>query len=271
MHKVFTPLNINVEVTEIDLLHGGQEHDLSDIDRQAQFLLQLNSYTFMVITPPGLSHSRAPWNNSLGPHPIRSAQYPLGFPWLSNADKRKAQLHNNLISFTWAVLSKVQELSSSKVIFALAEHPEDLGRLINKSPTHVPASIWRMAEPNNLINQNWWCGGIRQCDYDAATPKPTRFIANSWEFNQLANHSSPTFDEDGWYTGPILKCNHSNHVSLLRKPGETGPFRTERAAAYPPKLCLAIAEAFKRAYTAASTPSVGGDNQTCNIKDDSKI
>ena len=93
MRTVFSPLNIKVEVDEIDLLHGA-EFDLSDTVRQEKFLLELNSYTFVVITPPCLSHSRAPWHNSLGPHPIRSALYPLGFPWLSNLDKVKAELHN---------------------------------------------------------------------------------------------------------------------------------------------------------------------------------
>lgn len=264
MLEVFTPLGITLIVDEVDLLLGGQDHDLSDIDKQSEFLSKLGSYTFIVITPPCLTHSRAPWTNSYGPHPIRSALYPAGFPWLSNKDKQKAELHNNLVSFTWAILSKVQLLSATQLVFALAEHPEDLGRLINKSPTHVPASIWRMKELQGLIYNNWWCGGVRQCDYDAPTPKPTRFISNSWQFEDISKHALPTFDDKGFYSGPILKCNHSGHVSLLRKRGDTGPFRTEQAAAYPPKLCMAIANSFKSAYLIASTPLVGELKQTCN-------
>jgi hypothetical protein len=113
MLKVFEPLNITLLVEEIDLLLGGDEHDLSDTDRQSDFLSKLASYTFVVITPPCLTHSRAPWTNSYGPHPIRSALYPAGFPWLSNKDKLKAELRNNLISFTWSVLNEVQKLSET--------------------------------------------------------------------------------------------------------------------------------------------------------------
>ena len=127
---------------------------------------------------------------------MRSAKFPAGFPWLLAADKTKADFHNNLISFLWRVMAKIEELKSTCPIVGFAEHPEDLGRVLGGQLYEVPASIWRMQECTDLVAAGW-CAGLRQCDFDAPTPKPTRCLASSHKFEELAMHGLPTFRSDG--------------------------------------------------------------------------
>ena len=85
----------------------------------------------VVITPECSNFSRAHWSPN-GPPPIRSAAYPLGFPWLDPAQRKQADNHNSLISWTWEVLEEVARLQATKTITAFLEHPEDLGRIRSK-------------------------------------------------------------------------------------------------------------------------------------------
>ncbi len=90
-------------MTEIDLLRNAAD-DLADIDRQNYWIGKLGAFDFVLTTPPCASHSRAPWANEHGPHPIRSSAFPRGFPWLSRADTIKAEFYNSLTDFSWKVL-----------------------------------------------------------------------------------------------------------------------------------------------------------------------
>ena len=94
-------------MTEIDLLRGGDTHDLSDPASAELWMQQVESHDFLLVTPPCSSFSRAVWANGLGPRPVRSAHYPQGFPWLSEKGQAKATLGNTLVAFAWKVLSRV--------------------------------------------------------------------------------------------------------------------------------------------------------------------
>ena len=144
---------------------------------------------------------------------------------------------------------------------AFAEHPEDLGKVL-RGRKGTPASIWRMKEFQKLLEQGWWSGAFRQCDFEAPTPKPTRCLASSDEFRELAAPSTPVFKADGSYAGPVEKCTHKHSESLVRKPGDTGPFRSARAAAYPSAMCKAIAACTMKALRKWKPALRKGDNET---------
>ena len=226
---------------EIDLLRGGAMHDLSSMRAQNHWIDRIHEYDIIICTPPCASHSRVSWANRNGPHPVRSAAYPDGFPWLSAVDRTKCNLYSSLVSFMWGVFRRVQDLQFEQDIIAFGEHPEDLGRVRNGAIGEVPASIWRMSDFDDLRALGWWSGAFRQCDYNAPTPKPTRCISNSSAFGSMAAQSVPEFDESLFYSGPIMPCGHVHTQTLLRRAGESGPFRTEASAAYPPDMCSAIA------------------------------
>ena len=254
-----------LQLVEIDLLRGGDSHDLSRESSQEYWLGRLQEFSIIIVTPPCSSFSRVQWANDYGPHPIRSAAFPSGFPWLSSVDAEKAALHNSLISFTIKVLQEVDRQQLHRPVMGMFEHPEDLGRVqmlhAFGSPSATPASVWRFPEIGRLIQNEWWCGAFLQCAYGAPTAKPTRCLSNSKRFLDIAPNSLPIFDQAGYYTGPTQKCEHKHKVSLVRKAGQTGVFRTQAAAAYPPLLCKAFADSlYFGIQDFKATPSDGETN-----------
>jgi hypothetical protein len=167
---------------------------------------------------------------------------------LSGKDLIKANHNDNLIDFTWRVFFKVQELRQSKTIVAFGEHPEDLRRVRKGGILAIPASIWRSSEAATLIQAGWWSGGFRQGDLGADTAKPTRGIASDDSFTALAPHALPTFDQGGFYLGPVDKPKFAQTVSLVRAHNDEGPFRSAAAATYPSDMCRVIAACFMKAW-----------------------
>eukprot|EP00434_Breviolum_minutum_P010462 symbB.v1.2.009227.t1/scaffold582.1/size184522/13 len=70
------------------------------------------------------------------PRPIRSRQFPLGFPWLTTSNRQKAEEGTALACKMWELFDIAREIGSH----FLGEFPEDLGA----TSTGVPASIWQM-------------------------------------------------------------------------------------------------------------------------------
>ena len=246
---------LTLQLTEWDTLTGGEVQDLTVKANQEYWCNKLKDYHVVISTPPCNTHSRATWANSLGPHPLRSASYPDGWPWAEGHDLNKLEEANSLVAFTWQVLEIVDELRQQQCIVGLGEHPEDLGRVRGRGPYAVPASIWRSPERQRLTDKGWWSGAVRQCDFEAPTPKPTRFIASSQEFKFMAKDSLPYFDEEGFYLGPIEVCDHDHEETLIRKPQDTGPFRTGPSATYTSSLCRMLAICIMLALK-AWTPSL---------------
>ena len=229
LQEICEEKHIVLQMHEFDLLRGGPGNDLSILGVQQHWINRLEEFNAVVVTPPCSTFSRAPWANSMGPVPVRSARYPDGFPWLSNQLRSKAVLGNSLVQFHWDCLQRVHQLQNHLNITGFGEHPEDLGRVRGKGPGDIPASIWRSQQYRSLMDNNWWSAGFKQDALGAPTAKPTRAISNSWEFEAFGTSGPPTFDVDGFYTGPILRSLDVPKVSLLRKKGDTGPFRTAQA------------------------------------------
>lgn len=234
--------NFILEMEEVDLLRPGNSCDLAIVSTQESWIARLSEFNAVLVTPPCSSFSRATWANNRGPTPVRSASFPRGFPWLSEAGKRRANLGNILCDFNWAVLEEIQKIRAVRNVVAFSEHPEDLGRIRNRGPADVPASIWQSERFATLVKLGWWSGAFKQDKYGALTAKPTRSLSDSFRFANIAPMSIPTFTAEGFYAGPLEHSTKPATYSMMRQSDETGPFRTAAAASYPPLLCKQIAE-----------------------------
>ena len=120
---------------EWDILRN-KDHDLTREDTWTSVkdkLLQ-GVYDFVVVATPCNTFSRARHNRAHpGPKPIRSRDYPRGFPWLKKADQEKVDQANLLVLRS---LEACQLAHQAGAIF-LIEHPEQLGIASGL----VPASI----------------------------------------------------------------------------------------------------------------------------------
>jgi hypothetical protein len=123
-------------MTEIDL-QISEEHDMSDEDRWQELITKIRNGEFdiIIMSPPCSTWSRAVWANRLGPKPVRSREFPFGFPWLKGDLKEKAELGTLLVMRCIETL----EIAPAKTV-CLWEHPEDLGR----SRNGTPASVWQL-------------------------------------------------------------------------------------------------------------------------------
>ena len=72
-----------VSVEEVDICRGSG-HDLLDdrIFNIYLYKIRQRHYDVVIVTPPCNTFSRARCNKGTGPPPIRSRDYPWGFPWL---------------------------------------------------------------------------------------------------------------------------------------------------------------------------------------------
>lgn len=221
----------SLELTEMDLLRC-HSHDLADPLVQQAVIDQLPGLHFIMVSPPCGTFSRAPWSGHPGPSPVRSAQYPLGFPWMSALLKHKAETANALIRFSWTLAALVE--SQHKHVTFVLEHPEDLGT----TPKGRPASIWQSTEFCNLLKAGWSTVALNQCAFGSPSRKPTRLLSNR-DISHLGWPGPPTFSPSGHYRGPAQHCGHQ-HEPLIGS--FQGSFRTAAAAAYPPSFCLTLAE-----------------------------
>ncbi len=222
------------DLLEVDILNG-EEGDLTDEERRAGFLESTAEGVFgmVVATPPCNSFSRATYSNIGGPPPLRSAQYPKGFPWLSNANKAKVQVANSLVSFTFQLLDAVAKARRRGLwVHALLEFPEHLG----VAEKGHPATIWTGTEVQRVLaaKANFFTMAFFQCDFGAASAKPTRLLTTLRPLRLRGFTGKPDLDNQGRYTGPLPRnCGHS-HVRTLGS--DEAKFRLSRMAAYPQEM-----------------------------------
>ena len=178
---------------------------------------------------------RHQWRNSPGPRPLRSKQWPYGFPWLAQEGKATVRLHNYFVERCCKIAHTAHKAGATFIW----EHPEDLGLI--PSVQESPASIWQMTEVRNLVKTTQgtiWA--IYQCHFGADSPKPTRFISNRDFQQQFSGFAS--FNADNTYVGPLpQQCGHRFHVKKLIGKHE-GQWRTSPSAAYPSGVCKYLAK-----------------------------
>ena len=93
-----TAPNVPMDWHQVDILREEAQNDLLDTDVRRGLLDSISGgrYAVVVAAPPCSSWSRAVFSDRRGPPPVRSRQYPLGFPWLSGKLSRKAEESNTL-------------------------------------------------------------------------------------------------------------------------------------------------------------------------------
>ena len=112
-----------IRLVELDILRD-KTHDLTQEDAWARiFTLVQKPKTIFVTTPPCHTFSRAR-HRKPGPPPLRSADWPKGFPWLSEKHYRDVEASNFLILQS----AQASYLAHSVGNPYLWEHPEDLGK-----------------------------------------------------------------------------------------------------------------------------------------------
>ena len=165
----------------------------------------------------------------------------MGFPWLEGLQKKKAELANQLVKFSWDVLASVSQQSKARFCLGLTEHPEHLGRVHAHNVASMPASIWDMSEARTLAAEGWQTRVFHQSPMGAFTAKPTRILYNEGAFDDWGVQGWPSFDSNGKYTGPLAPISNEKGHSIIRKAGDTGPFATAASATYPEEMCKRMA------------------------------
>ena len=231
---------VKIIVEEIDILRGGRRHDLLRKVYRNKILVKVRkgNYFLTAASPPCGSFSRSRSANNRGPRPIRSRTFPRGFPWLQGSSLLQARVANTLVDFTAEVLSAQMDTSPG---LTLLEHPEDLG----KTGKDVPGSIWQLANIQALGKKDGVDNGaIRQSDFGTAYQKPTRLLGRLPGLAGFMFAGWPSFDEEGYYSGPLPKFL-GTAARLIGRKG--GAFQTTDTAAWPDRLCHLLARLTLRA------------------------
>ena len=229
---------MNLKGLQVDILRN-EGHDLlkEEVWKWVEQQLKSGIVALLIAAPPCNTHSRArcQYVKQGGPRPLRSYQYPRGFPWLSSQDKAKVKEADELVDKAFAACRLALQHGGHFVL----EHPEQLGKTLRQ----VPASIWDLQECVDLLAQK----GVHtfaffQCRFGAPSSKPTRFLT-TLEEDSVGFHGLPRLDQEGNYQGPLPQhCPHGKgaHAPLVGKD-PSGQWNTSPTATYPPDLCQWIA------------------------------
>ena len=189
---------VQAVITEIDILRDAKLHDVTRAEVWDGIVRDLRAlmYDILAMTPPCCSFTRSVWNDNGPPNPVRSRDYPYGFPWLARPAKDKADLGNLFIKLTIQGAAIAIELS----LGFLCEHPEDLGRT---SDGGTPASMWQWPEVLAFSSMSWSVA-LYQCKFEAPYPKPTRLWGTLLGLKDAEFCSWPRFSATGGNLGPLL-------------------------------------------------------------------
>ena len=234
---------IPLRLKEVDLLRGKEQHNLAldEIWEPIGASIEAGEWDVIVATPPCNTHSRAPWANNDGPKPLRSRQYPTGFPWLEGAKRAKCELANLLVERSVGG-ALAGSRSPAKTLWLL-EHPEDLG--CTKDGGN-PASMWQLDITQHLVKETGATqGALLQCRFTgkAGTRKPTRLAGTLKGLDSILYVGAPVFDKRGKYKGPLPPhCGHFHNTPLIGRKTKGIGFKTGDRAAYPKAMCQALAD-----------------------------
>ena len=243
-----------LDMHEVDLVRGSDQDVLDAVFWQQLVQKIRDMRPFCIIaTPPCSTYSRARhlYKKFPGPRPIRSRQCPEGFPWLDDKKRNQAVQGTALATKAWDLCELAGELGA----YFLSEFPEDLGL----TDTGVPASLWQMPQfMDQLAKKDMQTFALFQCEFGAATPKPTRFLSDLKHFAGKFYVGAPSFDTEWRYKGPLPKtCPHPGQHEALIGVNEAGQWKTSPAAHYPGPLCPFIAEAIYNTWADSSFATMG--------------
>ena len=124
--------NVCLKGLQLDILRN-EGHNLHKEEVWNWVLQQLHSglVDFLLVAPPCNTHSRArcQYRQYGGPRPLRDFSFPHGFPWLSEDNKQKVALADELVQKSLQGCRIVKEQNGHFFL----EHPEQLGLTAGKS------------------------------------------------------------------------------------------------------------------------------------------
>ena len=193
------------KIIQLDLSH---EHAWDMLD----FLLERVTISGVHMAPPCGTCSKARGipmkDGTKGPQPLRSADFPLGLPHLSQRDQQRVFLANQIYKFCGLYVQKLHQAGIPWTI----ENPT------NSLMWDLEFFTWAVA---NGIFVN-----MHACAYGSARKKLTSFLCSHREFAALE-----------------LYCD-GQHEHLPWGIAEDGAFSTSHEAGYPKALCVRYAEIF---------------------------
>ena len=255
------PFSCKIEEFDICI---DETHNVLHDDTWSKIMQRITNSEFsaIVMAPPCSTWSRAVWSNKHGPQPVRSSQYPFGFPWLTGQQKIKAEAGTQLVLRTLDAALAAHELN----VPFLIEHPEYLGTCQRGDP----ASIWMLKEMRALADStNANTVVFHQCQFaDVDVAKPTRLISTCAGLSKLGFSGWPKLSKSRAYLGPLPRtCCHNNKHAPLIGTNANGEFVTATAAAWPPSMCKAIAELMLQEIRTRTLRSPSGGGQDTNASD----
>ena len=245
-----------LELKEVDIERSSAD-DLSSDSLWEQLIGEIRDgrWDVVILSPPcnTFSRARCQWRSHPGPRPLRSKDFPWGFPWLSNSHYNLVQQHNYFIR----QCIKTCKVALQTRSFFLLEHPEDLGAVGEQ----IPASIWQLEEIRDLqLEAKATTWAIYQCHFGAESPKPTRFLSNLPGCKSFPHSAWPFFDSKHRYLGPLpFSCSHKKHVKKLIGKSSKGGFRTSPSASYPAALCKYLSMLVTGALRKGATEHCGSN------------
>ena len=238
LSKLAKQFNIKVYVEEVDILRSKRRFDLRPSVRRRAYLQAIaeGKCDFVLASPPCGSFSRARFSSSPGPPPLRLRHCPRGFPWLTGRNKEAVTQGNLWTDFSLDAFEK--QFSRNASAGGLLEQPESLGRV---SSGVVPGTLWDFNRVGSILNMagvRW--GALSQSSFGTPYPKPTRLLGRLRGLHEFTYIGDPQFDEKDVYIGPIPSGPRAPAM-VIGRDGDS--FRTSATAAYPPKMCAALAKA----------------------------
>ena len=155
------------------------------------------------------------------PQPLRSSEFPNGFPWLASTDKIRVLTANSLYEF---VAGAVRLADSLGIAWSI-ENPRS-------------SLFWETTYIRDLINYLAYLDHValwtefQNCAFGGARPKWSAFLHNLPVFHELEVNG---------------KCKNDHQHKPWGSSG--GGFATSEETAYPAGLCLAIANLVSRHFS----------------------
>lgn len=207
--------------------------------------IEAGLYDVILLSPPCSTFSRAPWSNRRGPRPVRSFCNPRGFNRLRWSERSKANWGNILADFSFQVC----KLVITQHTMLLFENPEDLGAIQHgEFQGQRPASMWQWeAFEQLLLSGAFQSFAFYQQDFGTEYLKPTRLLCKGFPRHEKFAEGSPTFDEQGYYQGPLQRREAKTCLIGLRD----GAFKTTGTEQWPSDFCKWIAKSCLQSITSA--------------------
>ena len=227
------------------------DHDLTDKDKRQGILEQIKEgkYAVIIVTPPCGWHVVArDLGQSLRTQASTRRNKALGIP------QKRADEGNIMIVLFIDILMLLGTTWCNLIArrpYFLGEHPEDLGGLhspVAQGKWVRPASIWKLPDLRNAAEklEGMQSIALRQCNWGAPTPKPTRLLTDLPLHASFLHHQWPQLGGHGKYLGPLPRhCGH-NHQDGLAKQHPEEAFRTPAASTYPADMDAALATAINQ-------------------------